>query len=215
MKKVTYLFLLMLVPISCFARELTGMLVWPTKSILSFPVEGVIDQVKVNEGYGVRKGELLAQLDQKPFIFSTRKHQSKVAEVQPLLLDAQLEFSQAEELFERTVLSEMELQKTEAVLKGLQAKAAIEEADLKLAEWQQSQSKLIAPYDGVVIETNLVQGLVISHENKSDIRLVLGEKGVMQANVLYPYDELHNVAIGKSVNVIIGSDQYQGQLISI
>ena len=197
------------------ANELEGELVWSDVVLLGFPVSGVVDKLVVQSGQKVSKGQLLVQLDQRPFVTDVKRMKARIDVISPQLFDAQLEFNQAEELFERTVLSEIELQKVELRLKGLQAQnqAAVTDHDTSL--WKQMRASLTAPVNGVVIASDFMPGLIISEENKSAVYMKLATSGVMGVKVSLVANELSSLQVNQAVKVNVGAEQLDGQVNSI
>ncbi len=199
----------------CFAQSVDGVLEWGNETVLAFPVTGVVKTVGVKAGEKVKKGQLLAQLDKQPFIIKIKKYKAKVGEIQPLIFDAKLDMAHAEELYERTVLSEVELQKTEAHLKGLLARETVAQSDVDLAQWQYNKSRLVSPFNGIVTQLNLQEGMVISEENKSEIKLLVAKKNIMQVSVLLDYGMIKKLKMGLGVKVIVAGEEHKGTVQSI
>ncbi len=213
MKKNKQIFLaiiLSMLPQLIVAKEVQGVLAWSDVSQLGFPVNGVIDGVKVKPGMRVKKGQLLAQLEQKPFQLIVKRCQAKVDTVEPLLFDAKLELTHAEELFERTVLSEVELQRVEAKYKGLEAQKQVETMNLRMAKWRMKKSTLVAPFDAIVVENNMLGGQVVSDESSAQIMMSIVRVGAMNVNILL--DDLSGVAIDHAVKIKMNGDEYKGKL---
>ena len=49
------------------AAEIEATLEWANRRVAAFAVTGVVDKVLIAAGESVKKGQLLAQLDQSPF----------------------------------------------------------------------------------------------------------------------------------------------------
>ncbi len=210
--RIIALLTLLLPATGSFAEEIQGTLVWGQRLILGFPVTGVISELNVQAGSVVKQKQLLARLDKVPFASRVKKAQSAIDKLEPMIFDAQQDFDQAQELYDRTVLSEVELQKTEVKLKGLKAEQAMARAELELMQWQQKQSQLIAPFDGIVIQSNLIQGMIISEENQSDFRIELTRAGLMQVQLKVTADTLATITMNQQVKVVVGGDSYNASV---
>ena len=195
------------------ASEIEATLGWADIYYLGFPVSGVIEKVHANSGAVVSQSQTLVQLEQQPFQLLVKKHQAKVDTISPLLFDAKLELNHAEELFERTVLSEVELQKVEAKYKGLEAQEQVATMDLELAKWSKRQSVINAPFDGIVIASNMAPGQVISEYNSANIVLQIARKGMMSATLLV--NDVNDAQLSQSVKVKVGTQDYTGKIHSI
>ncbi|HEY9051819.1 MAG TPA: efflux RND transporter periplasmic adaptor subunit [Gammaproteobacteria bacterium] len=210
--KTIALIILLAQSVSSFAEEIQGTLVWGQRMILGFPVTGVIADLNVQAGSHVKQKQLLARLDNVPFDSQVKKFQSNIDRLEPMIFDAQQDFDQAQELYDRTVLSEVELLKAEVKLKGLKAEQAMAKADLELAQWQRKQSQLIAPFDAIVINSNLAQGMIVSQENQSELRIELAKAGLMQVQLKVTADTLATITMNQPAQVVIGSSSYKASV---
>jgi RND family efflux transporter MFP subunit len=108
--------------------------------VIAAPQEGFIDEADVRAGDLVRKGDLLATLDDRDLQLELRKWQSQLAQLMK-------EYRQAMARFDRAEI---------AILKAKRAQA---EAQLRLVEQQLARTRLVAPFDAMVIEGDLSQAL--------------------------------------------------------
>ena len=143
-----------------------------------------------------------------PFQIQLKRLQARVDRITPLLFDAQRDFDQAQELFERTVLSEVELQKIESILKGLKADNDQATAELALAHWQHAHAQLNAPFKARVIKQLLQAGQVVSVENMSQIRIELVDDSLMQAVFTVMPEQVSEFQMGQKAVVEVASERY-------
>ncbi|MCW8854185.1 MAG: efflux RND transporter periplasmic adaptor subunit [Gammaproteobacteria bacterium] len=197
------------------AKDYDALLSWPARQVLAFPVTGVVDKVFVQSGHKVTQGQKLAHLDLDPFKIQMKIMQAKVDRITPLLFDAQRDFDQAQELFERTVLSEVELQKIESILKGFKADNDQANAELELAKWQYARAQLKAPFNGRVIKQMLQAGQVVSVETMSEMKMEILLDGLMQVIFSVPADQLSEFQIGQNATVEVASERYPAIVKSI
>jgi multidrug efflux pump subunit AcrA (membrane-fusion protein) len=205
---------LLLISFNSGAFEVNGILDWSELSVKSFSVQGFVEKVAVHSGELVKKDQLLAQLDRRSLLTIVEKNKAGVQQFDPLIFDARIEFNNAEELFERTVLSEVDLQKVQGVLKALEAQQAIARADLKLAKIQYNEAQLLAPYDARLVRVDLLPGLVISEENMSSSQIILAQLGSMRAIISLSVEQAAQITLGQKVKLNINGDQFQGVVIS-
>ena len=192
------------------AAELQGTVGWARISPLGFTVTGVVDLVAVQPGAKVSKGQLLVQLEQRPFTIDVKKYRANTETIEPLLFDSKIELSQAEELYDRTVLSQVELQKIEARHRGLEAQSRVAQMEFELAKWRLEKSSLLAPFDGIVVSNAFSSGQIVSEENKADISLLLASSSFMSLTVAVSAEELAALPINHSVKIQLGSDSMPG-----
>lgn len=161
------------------ADTLTAKLGWADVTKQSFVVDGLVTKILVTEGMRLSPGFELARLEQKPFLINIQKKQAGVARLTPQLFDAKLELDRAKELFDRTVLSEIELQKVEVIYKGLLAEKAAAQADLALAQYQQQKSILTTSQDTRVVLVSLQMGDVLNNYTQADKFIELASNSSM------------------------------------
>ena len=201
--------------VNLYAKDYDGLLSWPARQVLAFPVTGIVEKVLVQAGQTVVQGQKLAHLDLEPFQIEIKRLQAKVNRITPLLFDAQRDFDQAQELFERTVLSEVEVQKIESILKGLKADNDQAKAELSLANWQYAHAQLNAPFNGRIIKQMLQTGQVISVENMSEIKMELVADSLMQVVFSVSAEQVSEFQMDQKAIVEVASERYPAIVKSI
>jgi len=200
--------------ISFSACAVEGVLDWFQPSFKSFYMAGTVEKVLVHSGQQVKKNQLLAQLDRRILAANIEKYKAGVKQLEPLIFDAQVEFNNAKELFSRTVLSEIDLQKKRGMFNQLQAQQAVVMADLKRVQILFNDTQLKAPYDARVIRVDMVPGLVISKENMATEKIILAQLGGMVARVMLKVGQAEKIHLGQKVKLNIKSIEHQGTVIS-
>ena len=212
--------LLFVVVLFCFctnisAVELDAKLEWSGKQKYSFEVNGVVNIVSVASGEKVKKGSVLANLNSEPFKYAIKKCQAAINKFDPLIFDAKLEFDQAEELFERTVLSEVELQKIDGRHKQLIEQQNEEKADCLLSQWSMKQSVLKARESVYILNINIIPGMVISDENKSNIYIESASSKKASAITILSYEQKKQFSMGQELKVVIDLQEFPAKVKSI
>jgi RND family efflux transporter MFP subunit len=110
---------------------------------------GYLQNRAYQEGGYVKKGDLLFEIDPRPFIAALAQAKGQLEEAKATLLGVQLEAKRAKELFDGKVISEQEYtNKTQVYQTKLAAlaaaQAAVEEAQLNL-----DYTKVVSPLDGI------------------------------------------------------------------
>lgn len=206
-------FLLLQTP--AFASEFDATLHWADEQYYSFAVNGRVDRVLVAPGAKLAQGALLATLDKRPFDYAVSKCKAAINKIEPAIFDAKLELDQAEELYERTVLSEVELQKVEVIYKTLVAERAMAQAECELQQWQAEQAELKAREASYVVASNIYPGLVVSEENKSVAMMHLVSATKASALVYLDTARAMQYTVGQSVEVSMAGDTLSGRVQSI
>lgn len=217
MNKINTLFFLIsfLFVANISAKDFDAVLVWPDKQVMAFPVTGVVDEVLVQPGDKVTKNQKMAMLDLVPFQTQIKLFQAKVDRITPLLFNAKRDYDQAQELFERTVLSEVELQKSESIYKGLKAELDQANAELTITNWRYAHAQLIAPFEGRIIQRSLQKGDVVSDETMSRMMIVLVSSTLMQAMFSTDAELAVQYQTGQKASVEVASRLYPAIVKSI
>lgn len=146
------------------------------RATVSSTVTATVKRVLVEEGWRVRAGETLAELDdsqpRSAVVLAEAQHassQQRVAEERILLRDAELRFKRHARLAEEGLLPRADLETSEAQLDALVARAV--HAELEAAAMRQqvavrrielSETIIRAPFDGIVISKDAQPGETIS-----------------------------------------------------
>ena len=207
-------FILVIFSIAAHAGEAQGVLYWAGKTDLTLPVSGVVKKVMVKPGQVVKAGETMLQLDTRRIKARLRSARAMLAQQKPGRDEAQRELERAEELFDRTVLSEVELQQAkidfaekDAALQ--QAQAALTEADLDL-----EYSELKAPFELVVLDVHVVPGQAIINRLQSVPLITVAEKR-LAVEISSPTSMPAGIAMGKQVKVMYAGSSLSGRVISM
>jgi membrane fusion protein (multidrug efflux system) len=110
---------------------------------------GYLLSISYQHGGYVKKGDLLFEIDPRPFIASLDQVKGQLQEAQATLLGVELDARRAKELFEQKAISEQEYtNKTQLYQTKLAAvtaaQAAVDDAKLNL-----EYTKIVSPLDGI------------------------------------------------------------------
>jgi multidrug efflux system membrane fusion protein len=171
--------------------------------------------VLVAPGAKLEKGVLLATLDKRPFNYAVKKCKAAINKIEPAVFDAKIELDQAEELYERTVLSEIELQKVDVIYKTLVAEREMAQAECELQQWHAEQAELKAREASYVLASNIYPGLVVSEENKSVAVMHLASATRASALAYLDAASAMQYTVGQAVEISIAGDTLRGRVQSV
>jgi RND family efflux transporter MFP subunit len=182
---------------------------------LSLPVSGLVQTVKVAAGQAVPQGDEMLALDPVPFKAARAHAQSRVNLRQTILSESLRDLKQQQELYDRTVLATVELEN--AQLREKRDRASLEEAQAELvdADYELANSRLIAPFDALVLSVETNPGQSISNVLQSKTLITLVKQGLYHASFYVPGEALEKFTIGQSVTVNIESKAYPGEISNI
>jgi len=197
------------------AASYDGVLHWSKRVELGVPVSGVVKAVYADVGMKVKKGDKLLELDDTVFKASVMQAKSELKNQEEQYKEATREEDRAQNLYDRTVLSDHELQ----VAKNNKVKAAaqLEHARATLIRARQAlkYSSLRAPFNALVLERHAQVGKVIAAKLKPETLFVVADADQMLARLSVSEEQLAQVKIGQQAVVHLGDRQYPGVIKAI
>ena len=157
------------------AGELAGTLDWGRRLELGPLVSGIVEQVAVAPGERVRKGQTLLTLDGRGFRADLAAAKAAARHAAVLLEEARREHERAQELYDRSVLSEHERIVAVIGLREAQAAARRAEAQRVAAALALERSRLTAPFDGLVVAVRATPGQAVNARLQVPTLLVLAD----------------------------------------
>jgi len=176
-------------------REFPGKLLPAQQSNLAFEIPGKINVVNVDIGDAVKKGQILAELDNREATAQLKQAKAKYDLALQIL-------NRYKDLRSEGHISIQDLDNANS--EELIAKSQYEFYKVKL-----EQTKLIAPFDGVIQNRYLDTGSVIN--GGIPIVEILGSKNV-EAHISIPLKFIDKLNIGNSYDFKIGNKKSKGVL---
>ncbi|WBL23080.1 efflux RND transporter periplasmic adaptor subunit [Zunongwangia sp. HRR-M8] len=153
---------------------------------LSFSVAGRVQTIYAEEGQHVKKGQLLASLEQT-------RYQSAYVVAEANYTRAEDQFKRSQDLFDLKSLPERDL----VVTKANKAQA---KANMNLAAKDLEDTKLVAPFTGIITKKVTEAGAIQSPGSPA---FVLTKTNIMYATASISESDIAHVSIGDSVEVEI------------
>ncbi len=195
---------------------LPGVIQYNQESKLSFRVGGVLKSIPVVVGENIKKGELLAVIDDTDYLVSYKQAMASYQAVESSAKNAKAQLNNAKSNFLRieqlyinnnTSLSEFEKAKAqlENAKSGLQSAISQSEASraqLNATKNQLNYTKLVSPVDGtiskILFEENESIGIgkpimILASDNNFEVRALVTEQWINQ------------LQLNQEVEVVIGS----------
>ena len=140
-------------------------------------VSGVVAEVKVREGQQVKAGDVLIVLDQREFRARLDSARAVASRARALFAEALREEERAQELYDRGLLSDHELQKAQIGSLEARARKAQAAAEQTQAELDLERSRIRAPRDGRIVEMKAWRGQPVQNALTVQPLVVLGVQG--------------------------------------
>jgi RND family efflux transporter MFP subunit len=125
-------------------------------------VQGYITSRAYQEGSLVKKGDLLFQIDPRPFEAALAQAKGTLGKDQANLAKAQADEKRARDLFDKKVISDSERDTATAAAGSSKANVEADEAAVQQAELNLGYTKVIAPIDGIAGFANAQVGDLVN-----------------------------------------------------
>ena len=168
------------------------------QSILGFEVPGKVKIIKVDIGDKVFKGDLLAELED--------------SEALARLNEAKANLSMAKNIFERSQVLDQADYVSEQRLENEEFRFLIAKAQYEGAVTKFQQTKILAPYDGIIQRRLLDEGSIV---NPSVPVLEILDSIYVEARVSLPKSIIKSVNLGQKYPFIIGDERFDATLMRL
>lgn len=169
--------------------EFTGYLAAPETVELRSRVGGAIDTVSVPEGGLVKKGQLLFQIDPRPFQVALDTAQAQQQQAEVLTAQAQSDFDRAKRLVSTGAVSRKTYDDAVSVRNARQAQVQAAKAAVSAARLDLSYAQVTAPITGRVDRMLVTEGNLVSGAGTSTATLLTTIVSVDPMYVYFDIDE--------------------------
>lgn len=197
------------------AAEFPATLGWADRTALSLPVSGLVKEVHVRAGQMVPAGAPLVSLDPRPFDARLLEARAGVQALERKRAEAGREVERAKELYARTVLSNVELEKAHIDQQQVDGQYQQARAQLQVAEIERSYSPLKAPFAARVLSVNIAAGEAISATLQAPALVEVARADSIDAIASLKPDEARALAPGGKADVEFDGRKVRGEIIAL
>ncbi len=130
----------------------SGYLVARRKAVVSAKIQGRLAELRVEEGSRVREGELIARLESSDYEAQVKRARASVERAEADLAENERQARLAGRLAAEKVVSQDTLDAADSRVRIAQAALSQAGADLSYAEAQLANTRILAPFTGVVVK---------------------------------------------------------------
>jgi len=197
------------------AAEFQATLSWADRTALSLPVSGLVKDVHVRAGQVVPAGAPLVSLDARPFDARLREARAGVQALERKRAEAEREVERAKELYARTVLSNVELEKAHIDQQQVDGQYQQARAKLQMAEIERGYNPLRAPFAARVLNVNIAPGAAISAVMQAPVLVEVARAEVMDAIATLRPDEAQGLRLGDKAEVEVNGHRMSGKILAL
>ncbi|MEW6410572.1 MAG: efflux RND transporter periplasmic adaptor subunit [Nitrospirota bacterium] len=165
---------------------------------VSSEVDGIIKDVKVDEGYAVSKGDLLALIDDTDYTLEMQRAKASLNQAEANLENTKLEFERKNALYKEELVTKQQFDDVKTRLALATAELDRAKASLSLAKQKLTKTKIVSPLSGAVKEKKVSPG--------DYVRIGSGLFSIIQTNPLklsfsIPEKDSKKIRIGQQVEI--------------
>lgn len=197
------------------AGELAGVVQWAQRVELGTPQSGIIVEIPVRAGDSVKKGQRLLQLEARGLQARVRRAEAEFSTAAKELEEGQRELERAKELYERTLLSDHDLEQAKIAFANTRGRHQAARATLIEARLDLEQSTIHAPFDGVVLQRNAEVGqtVVSTLQSVPLVTMAATHRLLVHAEATLP--QLGSLAVKQQVEVAVNGKRFKGEIVLI
>jgi len=138
--------------------ETTGTLKADEEVVVSSEVDGIVKSVRVEEGYPVSRGTLLAEINQIDYILEEKRADAALKQAQANLANAKAEYQRKESLYKEELITRQQFDDISTRVTLAEADLARAKASLDTSREKLLRTKIYSPLNGMVKEKKVSPG---------------------------------------------------------
>ena len=212
MQRATASLLLYLLCSTAGAARYPAQLDWSQRLVLSTPASGIVTATPVVAGVHVAQGQLLIQLDERPFRTAVRDATAQAHKHKLNRDEAERELDRTRELYDRRVISKHDLQLQEIAFAGAESDYTSAQAALDAARLRLEYSSIRAPFSGLVLEVAVAPGKTVVNTQEATPMVTLARNHPMWAVARVEQADLGRLSVGQPASVEVSGQIFKGKV---
>lgn len=163
-------------------------------------ISGIIQKLNADFNSAVKAGDVIAELDPATYRANVNSAEGELANARASLELAQINARRAADLFKDKLISQSDLDQSNATLRQAEAQVKIRTASLERAKVDFGRCTIYAPVDGIVIDRKVDVGQTVAASLSAPVLFqIANDLTKMQINAAVSEADVGNVAVGQSV----------------
>jgi multidrug efflux system membrane fusion protein len=131
-----------------YTVQAAGTLVALNTAVVRAKVDGELKALRFTEGQLVQAGQVLAEIDARPFEAQLNQAQGQFARDAALLKNAELDLQRYQDLLSKDAIARQQVETQAALVRQLQGTVQADQAQIDMAKLQLSYTRVTAPISG-------------------------------------------------------------------
>ena len=131
-----------------YTVQAAGTLMALNTAVVRAKVDGELKALRFTEGQYVQAGQLLAEIDARPFETQLSQAQGQFARDAALLKNAELDLQRYQDLLSKDAIARQQVETQAALVRQLQGTVQADQAQIDMAKLQLSYTRVTAPISG-------------------------------------------------------------------
>lgn len=186
-----------------------GSLYFSERSSLATEVSGIIDEIYVDEGQKIKKGEVLALLNSDLLRNQVNAQNALLKQARAQFSKTKKEYERFKALYESKSISFKEYEDALFTMQAQEGNMQAIASNLEHLKAQKDKKAIIAPYDGVVLQKMLKRGEWVSVGASV---FNIAKLTPLEATFEVSYDVLRSLKVGENLKVKIAQRDYDATI---
>ena len=131
-----------------YSVQAAGTLVALNTAVVRAKVDGELKALRFTEGQLVQAGQVLAEIDARPFEAQLNQAQGQFARDAALMKNAELDLQRYQDLLSKDAIARQQVETQAALVRQLQGTVQADQAQIDMAKLQLSYTRVTAPISG-------------------------------------------------------------------